>query len=584
MRKTKIICTLGPATDDETVLKQLMKTGMNVARINCSHGTHDEQRRRINLFKELRQELDQPIGLMLDTKGPEVRLGTFQDGACTLNKGDMFTLTTKDLEGDQNKASISYKGLPEDIKVSDRILVDDGLIEMRVERVMGEDIHCLVRNGGTISNRKSVNIPDVKLNMPYVSDKDRKDILFGIEHNVDLIAASFCTSAFDVMEIKHILEKNGGRHIQIIAKIENREGVENIDEILRVSDGVMIARGDMGVEIPFDELPQIQKELIKKCYRHGKKVITATQMLDSMINNPRPTRAEATDVANAVYDGTSAVMLSGETAIGKYPVACLETMSRIIENTEKDINYVRRFNQLEMDECYNVTNAISHATCTTAHDLGAAAIITVTKSGYTARMISSFRPDCPIISCTVSKKTYYQLALSWGVLPVMSKVQGNTDDLFEHAVECALETSMVKNGDLVAITAGVPLGVSGTTNILKVHIVGRVLLKGSGVGEKAVSSKLCVAKNEDEASQTFQDGDVLVIPTTSNDLLPLLRRASGIIVEEEGVTNHAAIVGLTLEIPVICGAYNATELLKSGTTVTVDAKHGLIYSGVTKGI
>ena len=346
----------------------------------------------------------------------------------------------------------------------------------------------------------------------------------------------------------------------------------------------MIARGDMGVEIAFEELPRIQKELIKKCYSAGKKVITATQMLDSMINNPRPTRAEATDVANAVYDGTSAMMLSGETAIGKYPVESLTTMSRIAVNSEKDIDYISRFNQLKSSSSSNVTSAISHATCMTAHNLGASAIITVTRSGYTARMVSSFRPDCPIISCAVDKVTCYQLALSWGIIPVMSEVKGSTDELFEHAVDQAIKTGLVKHGDLVTITAGVPLGVSGTTNILKVHIVGHVLVRGKGVNGLSASGNLCVGKNDEAVLNCFQDGDILVMPTTDNKLLPVMRRARAIIVEEESTTCHAAIVGVTLEIPVICRAKGATEILKSGTTVTVDATQGMVYSGMIKGI
>ena len=584
MRKTKIICTIGPATDDEAVLRALMENGMNVARLNFSHETHKSHGRRIEIFKRLRDELDLPIGLLLDTKGPEVRLGTFEEGRVELKANQIFTLTTGKLVGTKDRATITYEDLPKDVHPDDRILIDDGLIELRVVSVKGEDIKCRVINGGPVSDRKSINVPGVHLSMPYINDKDRSDLEFGVKQDVDFIAASFCRSAYDILELKNILEKNGGHRIQIIAKIENQDGVKNVDEIIRVSDGIMIARGDMGVEIPFEELPRIQKELIKKCYRAGKKVITATQMLESMINNPRPTRAEATDVANAVYDGTSAMMLSGETAIGKYPVESLCTMSRIAQNTEKDIDYITKFNQLKQGTSANVTNAISHATCMTAHDLGAAAIVTVTRSGYTARMVSSFRPACPIISCAVDKGTTYQLALSWGIIPVMSEVKESTDELFEHAVDQAIKTGIVDHGDLVAITAGVPLGVSGTTNILKVHIVGRVLIKGKGVNGITISGRLCVGKNNEDVLRCFEDGDILVMPTTDNKLLPILRRASAVIVEDRSSSCHAAIVGLTLEIPVICGAISATEILKSGTTVTVDATQGLVYSGVIKGI
>lgn len=584
MRRTKIVCTLGPSTDKKGVLRSLMENGMNVARLNFSHGDHEEQKKRIESFKKLRKELGKPIGLLLDTKGPEIRLGSFKEGKVELLAGEHFTLTTDEIEGTSEKVSITYKGLSNDVKAGDRILMDDGLIELRVESVKGADIICKIKNSGKISDKKSVNVPGIRLNLPYVNEKDRSDLIFGVKNKVDFVAASFCRSAFDALEIKKILEENGGQRIQIIAKIENQDGVKNIDEILKVTDGIMIARGDMGVEIPFEELPRIQKELIKKCYRAGKKVITATQMLESMINNPRPTRAETTDVANAVYDGTSAIMLSGETAVGKYPVDSLRTMSRIAKKTENDINYIYRFNQLEMDTTYNVTNAISRATCMTAHDLDTSAIVTVTRSGYTARMISSFRPACPIISCATDKVTYHQLALSWGVLPVMSEMKNSTDDLFEHAVDMAMMTGILQHGDLVAITAGVPVGVSGTTNILKVHIVGNALVKGKGVNGLSSSGRVCVGYSEEEVLSDFKEGDILVTKTTDNSLLPIMRNASAIIVEERGSTCHAAIVGLTLEIPVICNAESATDILKTGTIVTVDGTRGIVYSGVVKGI
>ncbi len=583
MRKTKIICTIGPATDSEDMMRSLMQNGMNVARLNFSHENHESHAKRIETFKKVRDELGLPVGLLLDTKGPEIRLGTFKEGGTELEVGQMFTLTTQEIEGTNKKAHINYSGLPNDININDRILIDDGLIELLVKAIEGSDILCRVINGGPVSNRKSVNVPGVKLSMPFVSEQDKKDIVFAIEHDVDFIAVSFARSAMDVLDIKNVLEKNGGK-IQVISKIENQDGVNNIDEILKVSDGIMVARGDMGVEIPFEELPRIQKELIEKCYRAGKKVITATQMLESMTNNPRPTRAEATDVANAVYDGTSAVMLSGETAIGKYPIESLMTMSRIAETAEDDIDYMENFRNLRPDEAKNVTNAISHATCMTAHDLGAAAIITVTRSGYTARMVSSFRPACPIITCATDKKTCYELALSWGVLPIMSEVKPSTDELFEHAVDLALKTGLVSHGDIVTITAGVPLGISGTTNILKVHIVGNVLVKGDGINGLSANGRLCVGKNNADVMDCFDEGQILVMPSTDNSLLSIMKKASAVIVEESGSTTHAAIVGLTLEIPVICGAKNATDILKSGTTVTVDATQGIVYSGVVKGI
>lgn len=582
MRKTKIVCTLGPATNDLNVLRQLMENGMNVARVNFSHGDHEEHAKRIGEFKKLRDELGLPIALLLDTKGPEIRIKDFKDGSATLKNNSTFILTADDVEGDEGKVSVTYPKLPGELSSGTRILIDDGLIELVVKEISGNDIVCRVINGGTLSNKKSINIPGVSIKMPYMSEKDRSDIIFGIGQDVDYIAASFVRNAYDVMEIRKILDENNGHDIQIIAKIENHEGVANIDDIIRVSEGIMVARGDMGVEIPFEDLPSIQKMLIKKCYKAGKKVITATQMLDSMIRNPRPTRAETTDIANAVYDGTSALMLSGETAVGKFPVESLKAMAKIAEKTEESIDYHASFRNQELVAATNITNAISHATCTTALDLGATAIITVTKSGDTARMLSSYRPPCPIIGTTTEKKVYYQLAMSWGVVPAMSQEQETTDDLFEHAVDCALKTGCVQNGDLVVITGGIPVGISGTTNTLKAHLVGHVLVQGKSVTGMSVSAPLCVAHTADEALRNFNDGDILVINETTNALLPILKKASGIITEGEGMATHAAIVGMTLDIPVITGAKNALAILKSGTIVTIDGHRGLVYSGVTK--
>ncbi len=581
MRKTKIVCTLGPATDHVEVLKGLITNGMNVARLNFSHGTHEDQKLRIDTFKQLRDELEQPIALMLDTKGPEIRIKDFKNKEVQLQTGQIFTLTINNVIGNNDIVSITYQGLPKDVVKGDKILIDDGLIELLVLEVNKTDIKCEVQNGGVISNHKGVNVPGISVNMPYVSQKDKEDIIFGIQNNFDFIAASFVRTQYDVLEIRKILEKNGGKGIQIIAKIENNEGVTNIDEILKVSDGIMVARGDMGVEIPLEDLPSIQKMLIQKCYRKGKPVITATQMLDSMIRNPRPTRAEITDIANAIYDGTSAIMLSGETSIGKYPIQSLRTMSTIARRTESAIDYKMRFSTAQLD-LPNVTNAISHATCTTAHDLGATAIISVTKSGHTARMVSKYRPDCPIIATTISEQVYRQLSLSWGVYPYLSAMKETTDELFDHAVEKAVETEMVKNGDLVVITAGIPVGISGTTNILKVHLVGNVLVQGNGVNNLCVSGNLCVADNVQQALREFNEGDILVIPNTTNELLPIMKKASGIITETGGVTSHAAVVGMTLEIPVITGAKGATNILRTGTVVTLDSARGLVYSGVAK--
>ena len=570
---------MGPATEDDNILRELMLAGMDVARINFSHGTHEAAKVTMDRIKRVREELDLPVAILLDTKGPEIRIKDFKDGSVTLKTGNRFTLRTDECEGDETQVSITYKDLPKHIKPGATLLIDDGLIELEALTVNSDKIVCEVKNGGVVSNKKGVNVPNVSLSMPYMSEKDRSDILFGIENDVDFIAASFARSAEDVMEVRNLLEKNGGEKIKIIAKIENSEGVENIDEILRASNGIMVARGDMGVEIAFQDLPMIQKELIKKTYLSGKVVITATQMLDSMIRNPRPTRAETTDVANAIYDGTSAIMLSGETAIGKYPIEALKTMASIAERTEEDIDYVKRLEHLQFNRNMDVTNAISHATCTTAHDLKATAIIALTSGGKTARMLSRFRPNCPIIAPTISKKTRRQLSLSWGVIPIMSEIRTNSDELFDNAVECAEKTGLIKTGDLTVMTGGTPLGISGTTNVMRVHLVGNVLVSGEGINGLYKTSRVCVAVGE-EVFEKFKDGDILVTDTVTNDMISVLKRAKGIICEEEGKDNHAAVLGMALDIPVITGANGATKILKTGTVITMDAKKGYVFGGV----
>lgn len=576
LRKTKIVCTLGPSTDDENIIRQMMLAGMNVARFNFSHQTHETHKKRFDMIVKLREELDLPIATLLDTKGPEVRLGKIKNDKVQLTSGSKFILTTDDILGDETRVSISYKDLISDIAINNKILIDDGLITLKVIDFDDKDILCEVIDGGVISNNKGVNIPNVSLSMPYVSNQDREDIIFGIKNGFDFIAASFARCAQDIIDIRHVLEEHSCSNINIIAKIENSEGVENIDEILHVSDGIMVARGDMGVEIPFEEIPAIQKKLIKQAYDANKQVITATQMLESMINNPRPTRAETTDVANAIYDGTSAIMLSGETAAGKYPVQAIKTMVSIAKRTEEDIDYPKRFRALQLDDYPSVTNAISHASVTTSIDLGAAAIINVTKSGESARMISRYRPLAPIIACSPHEKVCRQLNMSWGVSPVLVEEKTSTDDLLEHAVKSAEDKGLVKSGDLVVATAGIPLGISGTTNLLKVHTVGHVLMSGIGVTHKISNGSLCVCNNEDEALKYFQAGDILVINQTSNNILQLMKSASGIVTEVGGLNSHAAIVGLTLDIPVIVGAKNATKILKSSTYVTMDAIRGII--------
>lgn len=472
MRRTKIICTLGPSTDKEGIMEALVKEGMDVARFNFSHGSHEEQRTRLTMLEELRDKYDKPIAALLDTKGPEIRIGCFENGSIELKEGQTFTLATEEIPGNEEKVSITYKKLFQDVKPGDSILIDDGLIGMEVREIAGEDIICTVKNGGVISNRKGINVPGVELNMPFVSQKDYDDILFGIKEGFDFIAASFTRTASDVMEIRKILEENGGSHINIIAKIENQQGVDHIDEIIDAADGIMIARGDMGVEIPLEEVPVIQKKLISKVYTVGKQVITATQMLDSMMKHPRPTRAETTDVANAIYQGTSAIMLSGETAAGLYPVESLKTMVRIAERVECDIDYAKIFRQSSRMDHPDMTTAISHAACLTAIELNAKAVITVSKSGKTARMVSKYRSGCLIVGCTTTPHTCRQLNMSWGIQPILIKEEYSSEILFLHAVEAAERKGYVKEGDIITMTAGVPLGKPGNTNILRACVVG----------------------------------------------------------------------------------------------------------------
>ncbi|MGN0498730.1 MAG: pyruvate kinase [Acutalibacteraceae bacterium] len=578
MRKTKIICTLGPATDDENVMRELILNGMAVARMNMSHGTHEDHKKRADVVKRIRTELDMPVALLLDTKGPEIRTKNFKNGSEILESGQTFTFTTDDIDGDRNHCSITFADLPKDVRRGDRILVDDGLIEMLVTSTTKKDIVCEVLNGGKIASHKGINVPGTRLSLPFISEQDKKDIAFAVEQDLDFIAASFTRSSDDILQLRAELDKNNCNNIRIIAKIENAEGVENIDDIIRVSDGIMVARGDLGVEIPMEDIPILQKKLITKAYKAGKQVITATQMLDSMMVNPRPTRAEATDVANAIYDGTSAIMLSGETAAGKYPVQALKTMAKIAERTENDIDYVGRFRKRQLTEQPDVTSAISHATCTTAHDLGAVAIITVSKTGQTARMISKYRPDCPIISGSTSEKVLRQMNLSWGVIPILVEEKTNTDELFEHVVDVAEKHNLVKNGDLAVITAGIPLGVSGTTNMLKVHLVGHVLVSGTAVTHQSIIGRICVCKTEGKVSDKFKNGDIIVAPKTTNEMLPQLKKAGGIITEQDGLNSHAAIVASALDKPVIVGAKNAVELLKTGTTVKLDGSRGIVFS------
>ncbi len=580
MRKTKIICTLGPSSSDESTLREMMRLGMNVCRFNFSHGTHEEHREKLSTVKRLREELKLPVATLLDTKGPEIRLRDFEGGSVVLAAGERFTITTREVMGDASIGSITYAGLPGDVTAGSRILIDDGLVELVVESIQDTDIHCTVKNGGKISNHKGINVPGVSLSIPYLSEADKADLLFGIREGFDFVAASFVRSAQDVLAIKDFLGENGGRHIKIISKIENAEGVQNLDEILAVSGGIMVARGDLGVEVDMQEIPVLQKMMIRKCYTAGKVVITATQMLESMSTHPRPTRAEVNDVANAIYDGTSAIMLSGETAAGQYPLEALKTMATVAERTERDINYQARFRRRDSGPVTsNITDAISHATCTTALDIGAAAIIPISKSGRTARMVSKYRCSIPIIGCTTDEVTYRQLAITWGVIPVMCPEQPDTDTLFTAAVQSALEQShILQDGDLVVLTAGLPLGVSGTTNLLKVQTVGSPFLRGRGLNALSAAGPVCVGHTTQEVQGNFAFGDILVCRRAELALLKQMFSAAAVITEESDPESDQLLESIKgqLNVPVIVGVRDCTRLLRTGETVELSAAKGII--------
>ena len=578
MRKTKIICTLGPSTDKEGVLRELIVNGMNVARFNFSHGSHEEHLGRLEKLKALREELGKPVAALLDTKGPEIRLKDFKNGVENLVAGQTFTLTTRDVEGTNEICSITYKDLPMDVEPNGTIMLDDGLIKLQVQTVNDTDIVCTVLNNGKIKNKKGVNVPGVHLSMPYMSQRDKDDIIFGIQQGFDFIAASFVRTAQDVYEIRNLLNQYDS-NIRIIAKIENREGVNNIDSILAAADAVMVARGDLGVEIDFTELPGIQKTIIERSFSFGKPIVTATQMLDSMIVNPRPTRAEISDVANAIYDGTSAIMLSGETAAGAYPVEALKTMSAIAERTEQEGHYLRGRLMEPNTGKISVSDATAHAACLTAKDVNAAAIVTVSESGTTARLLSKYRPQQPIIACVMREQVQRQLSLSWGITPLMMALAHSTDELIEMSTSLAKENGYLHNGELAVVTAGVPVGVSGTTNMIKIHMVGNCLTTGVGVGPEnndVATGKACVCRTMDEVRAKFKPGMVLVVPSTSNEMLSFVRDAAALVVEEPGLNSHAAIAGKALLKPTVVGATGATSHIRDGLMVAVDCAHGSV--------
>ena len=577
MRKTKIICTLGPSTDKDGVLRELVANGMNVARFNFSHGSYEEHKGRLDMLKSVRAELNKPVAALLDTKGPEIRLKEFKNGVEMLEAGQTFTLTTREVEGTKEICSITYKDLPQDVHEGGTIMLDDGLIKLAIKSVTDTDIVCEVLNSGKIKTKKGVNVPGVHLSMPYLSQRDRDDIIFGVQQGFDFIAASFVRTAQDVYDIRNLLNEYDS-NIRIIAKIENREGVDNIDSILSAADAVMVARGDLGVEIDFTELPGIQKSVIDRSFSFGKPIVTATQMLDSMMINPRPTRAEISDVANAIYDGTSAIMLSGETAAGDYPVEALKTMSAIAERTENEEHYrPQRHAEIQI----SVSDATAHAACLTAKDVNAAAIVTVSESGNTARLLSKYRPKQPIIACVMDEQVQRQLSLSWGITSLLMGPAHSTDELIEMSTALAEKNGYLHNGELAVVTAGVPVGVSGTTNMIKIHMVGNCLATGVGVGRGktdlvSASGKACVCRTLEEVKAKFRPGMVLVVPSTTNEMLGYVRDAAALVVEEPGLNSHAAIVGNSLLKPTIVGAAGACSHIRDGLDIAVDCVHGSV--------
>lgn len=578
MKKTKIICTVGPSTDKSGILEAMLEAGMNVARFNFSHGTHEDHAARIALVRKASESTGKSVALLLDTKGPEMRIGKFAGGKVHLVEGQKFVLTTRDIVGSASEVSVNHKLLPSEVSAGDKILLSDGLIGLNVEYVEGQNIITTVLNNGQISNLKRVAVPGVAVNLPFLSEQDIADILFGAKNDMDFVAASFVQRAADVLAIRRVLE-DVGVTMDIIAKIENAEGVHNIDEILKVVDGIMVARGDLGVEIPTEEVPIVQKMLIDKCNKAGKPVITATQMLESMMSNPRPTRAEASDIANAIMDGTDAIMLSGETASGEYPLEAVEMMAKIAIRTEESLSYSSLLLSQGISLQRSSTDAISHATVQVAHELNAAAIVTSTERGYTPRMVSKYRPQAPIVAITPHLKTIRRMQLLWGVQPVHGVQSQNSDDMVANSVDSALKSGAIKEGDLIVITAGVPVGMSGTTNMLRVYVVGDVLLKGTGIGQKVVIGKVCVADSAKELKDKFKPGDILVVNAIDDETANFASKAAAIIAEEGGLTSHAAIVGISYGIPVIVGASGAAKRLNDGMIVTVDAARGSVYQG-----
>lgn len=583
LKKTKIVCTIGPSSESPEIIEDLIKNGMNVARLNFSHGTHEEHLAKMKTIRKVRRKLNRPIAIMLDTKGPEIRTGNFNIDEVFLKPGDVFTLTTRDVEGTEEIVSVSYEGLPNDVEVGSVIYIDDGLVQLEVTEIRdGTDVVCKALNNGVLSNHKGVNLPGSKTNLPAITPKDIDDIKFGIENDIDLIAASFVRKKEDVYEIRRILEDNGGEHIKIISKIESQEGVDNIEEIIEASDGIMVARGDLGVEIRTELIPIVQKEIIRKANKAAKPVITATQMLDSMIRNPRPTRAETTDVANAIIDGTDCVMLSGETAGGKYPVEAVSTMRNICITTELSDDFKENIYQTNISSSFTTTNAIAKNTCDLAETLDAKAIISCTASGNTSRVISKFKPKTNSIAATTTERVARQLSVVWGVYPIVIQDAIETDELIDRAIFGAINEGFVSEGDITVVTAGIPLGISGNTNLIKVHTIGDIITSGTGIGTKSVSGRVCIASTQKELEEKFEDGDIIVARFTDADITEYIQKASAIVTEEGGLTSHTAIAAVHFNLPAVVGAFNIRNLVKDGDTITVDPIGGVIYKGEAK--
>ncbi|MBF4501708.1 pyruvate kinase [Savagea sp. SN6] len=581
MRKTKIVCTIGPASEAPEILDQLLLSGMNVARLNFSHGTQDEHRARIQAIREASKRTGKVVGILLDTKGPEIRTHKMENGSVELKSGAEVAISMSEVLGTPNLFSVTYDKLIDDLEVGALVLLDDGLIQLEVT---GKDydkriIRTVVVNSGHLKDNKGVNVPGVAVRLPGITDKDREDILFGIEQDVDFIAASFVRRPADVMIIRELLEANGGSSLHIIPKIENAEGVENIDEILSISDGVMVARGDLGVEILAEEVPLVQKELIRKCNQAGKPVITATQMLDSMQWNPRPTRAEASDVANAIFDGSDAIMLSGETAAGAYPVESVKTMHSIAVTTENAIDYKTVVSARRREQHGNMTESIGQAAAYTALNLKVRAVLAPTESGQTARMIAKYRPGCPIVAVTSSERIATKLTLAWGVYPLTGKRATTIDDILQEAVDASLENNYIDHGDVVIITAGVPVGQAGTTNLMKIHIIGDLVASGQGIGKANVYGRAVVAETAEDLKGVDVKDAIIVTKSSDKDMIHLIEQCAGLVTEEGGLTSHGAVVGLSLGIPVIVGVEGATEKILDGSPITLHAETGCIYSG-----